>query len=82
MLKMYHFVIEDMEYGTGTYDYDGKFFTTSEALRFIRENEGAGNILYIDNIEFITEECVDSYTWEVESGYQKALAYSEYMSLN
>lgn len=82
MLKLYRFIIEDMEYDTGTYDYDGKFFTTSEALRFIRENEGVGNAIYISSIEFITEECVDPDSWEVMSGYQRALMYSEYMSLN
>ena len=82
MLKMYHFVIDDMELDLGKYDYDGKFYTTKEALQFIRENEAVGNAVYIDHVEFITEECVDSYTWTVETGYQRALAYSEYKGLN
>lgn len=82
MLKVYYFVIDDIEYGTGRYDYDGKFFTTSEALTFIRENEAVGNGINIDHIEFITEECLDPYRWEIESGYQRARRYSEYMSLN
>lgn len=82
MLKVYYFTIDDVEYGTGRYNYDGKFFTTSEALAFIRENEEAGNSLHIDRIAFITEECVDPCRWEIESGCPQARRYSEYMSLN
>lgn len=56
-IKAYHFFIIDREFDSA-YHYYGKFTTTTEALRFIRENREAGNTI-------TTMDC-DLYTGELD----------------